>query len=402
MEAIAEAVPFPRAVLAILSGESLVNDAAALVIYAFSVAAVSNGTFAPGAALLDLLYVSVVGVAIGIAVAALNAWLLGALRRSGVADQVVTILFSVTVPFLVYLAAQSVNASGVLAAVAAGIFLSSRAGQLFDAESRIAASGVWETVTFLLNGFAFILIGLQLPSIFGLLRSYSPLTLAAYGLGISLVVIVVRFAVILPAALLRSRQAKAEGAPFDWRQFFLVGWCGMRGIVTLATALAVPMTTAGGQPFPGRALILFVAFAVILTTLVVQGLSLPFVASRIHDADGDDAPAIALARARTAQAARARLQELELEFETTQEWEIASRLIAMLEQRVRFADGSLDALEGERSPVESERELRLALHDAERAMLTQMRRAGEINDRVYRHVQWEIDLAQSQLQHFTR
>ena len=393
---------FPRGVLAILSGESLVNDAAALVIYAFSVAAVSNGTFAPGAALLDLLYVSVVGVGIGLAVAAFNAWLLGALRRAGVADQVVTILFSVTVPFLVYLAAQSVNASGVLACVAAGIYLSARAGQLFDAESRIAASGVWETVTFLLNGFAFILIGLQLPSIFGLLRSYSPLTLAAYGLGISLVVILVRFLVVLPAAFLRSRRAKAEGTGFDWRQSFLIGWCGMRGIVTLATALAVPATTASGQPFPGRALILFVAFAVILTTLVVQGLSLPLVASRIHDTDGDDAPAIAIARARTAQAARARLQELELEFETTQQWEIASRLIAMLEQRVRLADGETEMLEGARSPVESERELRLALHDAERAMLTQMRKAGEINDRVYRHVQWEIDLAQSQIQHFTR
>jgi CPA1 family monovalent cation:H+ antiporter len=401
MEAIAEAVPFPRAALAILSGESLVNDAAALVIYAFSVAAVSSGTFAPGAALIQLVYVSLVGVTIGIAVAAFSAWLLVSLRRSGLADQVVTVLFSITTPFLVYLLAQSVNASGVLASVAAGIFLSARAGQLFDAQSRIAASGVWELVTFLLNGFAFILIGLQLPSIFGLLGAYSPLTLAGYGLGISLVVILVRFAALLPAALLRSRSSKREGTMFDWRQAFLIGWCGMRGIVTLATALAVPATTANGQPFPGRALILFVAFAVILTTLVVQGLSLPLVAARIHGAGDDDAPAIASARARTAQAARTKLQELELAFETTQQWEIASRLIAMLEQRMRFANGELDAVEGERSPVESERELRLELYAAERAMLVQMRKAGEISDRVYRHVQWEIDLAQSQLQHFT-
>jgi CPA1 family monovalent cation:H+ antiporter len=343
----------------------------------------------------------VVGVAIGLAVAAFSAWLLTSLRRSGLADQVVTVLFSITTPFLVYLLAQAVNASGVLAAVAGGIFLSARAGQLFDAQSRIAAWGVWELVTFLLNGFAFILIGLQLPAIFGSLKSYSPLTLASYGLGISLVVILVRFAVVWPAAFLRSRRAKAEGTPFDWRQSFLVGWCGMRGIVTLATALAVPATTASGQPFPGRSLILFVAFTVILTTLVVQGLSLPLVAARIQGGGDDDAPAIASARVRTAQAARARLQELEREFDSTQQWEIASRLIAMLEQRARLADGDGEALEGARSPLDSERELRLELHAAERAMLMQMRKAGEISDRVFRHVQWEIDLAQSQLQHFT-
>ena len=142
------------------------------------------------------------------------------------------------------------------------------------------------------------------------------------------------------------------------------------------------------------------AFAVILTTLVLEGLSLPLVASRIQGSGDDDAPAIATARSRTAQAARERLAELERDFETTQQWEIASRLIAMLEQRVRLADGELGA-DGAPSPLESERELRLELHAAERAMLVRMRKAGEINDRVFRHVQWEIDLAQSQLQHFT-
>jgi CPA1 family monovalent cation:H+ antiporter len=258
-EAIAEEIAFPQGAEAILSGESLVNDAAALVIYAFAIEAVLRGSFSLPFAVVDFFYVSVAGIAIGIAVCALMYVVTRMTQRAGIDDDVLAVLLSLVTPFMAYLPAQAAQSSGVLAAVAGGVFLSSKSGELFTPDQRIAATGVWGTVTFVLNGLAFILIGLQLRSVIAELTSDGWTHLLAYALGTAAVIVSVRIALVTIGASIRWRVRKSRGddvgdAP-PWGDIFITAWSGMRGIVTLAGALAIPLTTASGAPFPGRALI---------------------------------------------------------------------------------------------------------------------------------------------------
>lgn len=403
-EAIAEEIPFPAGSETILRGESLVNDAAALVIYGFAVTAVSRGSFSLAPAALDFVYVAFAGIAIGI----LAAWAMYGvsrlMRRARLNDELMGVLVSLVTPFMTYLPAQSAQASGVLAAVSGGIFLSSRSGSIFDAEQRIAAAGVWTTITFALNGFAFILVGLQLRSVFGELASYRASTLLAYALGVAAVIVVLRLISVFVGGSIRYRLRKAKGLPVPahtpWGDFFITGWAGMRGIVTLAGALAIPAVTASGQPFPGRALILYLAFTTIVITLIGQGLTLPFIVRRLGPGNDEDFQRdLARAQLGTASAGRERLRELEAGFTSTAEWEAASRLIGLLDQRIARAQAALDGaatVEGEPADQSSiDRALQAAMCQAERAALAAMRHSGEIGDRAFRHTQYEIDLAES-------
>jgi CPA1 family monovalent cation:H+ antiporter len=402
-EAIAEEIPFPPGAEAILTGESLVNDAAALVIYGFAVTAVSSGAFSLGPAALDFVYVCAAGIGIGIAVAAVMFQVALALRRAKFDDDLMGVLLSLVTPFLTYLPAQAAQASGVLAAVSGGVFLSARSGQIFSAEQRIAANGVWTTIGFGLNGFAFVLVGLQLRAVFGQLAAYQPATLIAYALGIAALLIGLRMLTVFPFAYLRWRINKARGRPVlptvPWGDIFITGWAGMRGIVTLAAALAIPVTTADGAPFPGRALILFLAFATIVITLVGQGLTLPAIVRRFaSESLGSFERDVALAQATLAAAARERLRELESDFTSVAEWEAAGRFIGILDRRLENAKATLnDDAAGEHGPppFETDRRLQLAMCEAERAALDGLRRRGEIGEKAFRYSQYAIDLAES-------
>ncbi|GAB3898882.1 Na+/H+ antiporter [Spirosoma agri] len=271
-----------KRVIAILEGESLLNDASALVAYRYAVAAVMTGSFVLWEASLQFLVLAGGGLLIGGSLG----WLMTvALRRMESA----TIQTSLTLlaPYLAYLAAEHVHTSGILAVVSAGLLITRRAPEVFSPQARLESRAVWDTVIFLLEGVVFILIGLQLPAIVADLGGYTAGELALYSVVVSAVTILVRilwvfFSSYYPRLLGWSDQSTLSGSgtgdpanQVDWRNVLIVAWTGTRGVISLATALALPLTLVNGQSFPHRTLILFLAFVVILTTLVLQGLTLP-------------------------------------------------------------------------------------------------------------------------------
>ncbi|HEY0613493.1 MAG TPA: Na+/H+ antiporter [Candidatus Elarobacter sp.] len=404
-DAIAEEVGLPRRLMTIISGESLVNDATGLVIYRFAVVAVVSGTFSLLSAALSFVYVVVAGVAIGIGIAWAIAKITVAIRRAGLSDSLIAVSISLVTPFALYVPADALHASGVLAAMSGGIYLSRKSSQIFDADARLAAASVWNLLFFVFNGAAFVLIGLQLRGIVRGLSQYSLLTLIGWGLAIAVVVILVRYVWMFPATYGRRRLfpkvREREGPDPPWRWVFVLGTAGMRGIVSLAAALALPETVGNGVPFPQRDLILFITFVVILVTLVGEGLALPWLIRRWNIKDAEDAGrVVAAARVRVAESVRDHLRTLESTFESTAEWEVAGRLSADYEQRVTHYTAHADGLEPEDDARmhEIERCLRREAYDAERRVLQAMRRAGEVTDDVYRHLEWDLDLAESRLE----
>ncbi|HEV3086499.1 MAG TPA: Na+/H+ antiporter [Candidatus Elarobacter sp.] len=404
-DAIAEEVPLPRQLMTIISGESLVNDATGLVIYRFAVLAVATGTFSLLHATLQFVYVVVAGVAVGLGIAWLITQISVAIRKAGLSDELIAVSISLVTPFALYVPADAIGASGVLAAMAGGIYMSRKSAQIFDADSRIAAAYTWNLLFFVFNGAAFVLIGLQLPSIVRALAAYSLLTVIGWSLAIALIVVLVRYAWVFPAAFGRRRLfpqiRRREGPDPTWQQIFVLGTAGMRGIVSLAAALGLPETIAPGIPFPQRNLILFITFVVILVTLVGEGLAMPWLIRRlgVTRVENEDR-AVAAARVRLAEAGRAHLRTLESSFASTAEWEIAGRLHAYYEMRVSHYTAHADGTEpdDDAQQHEIERRLRREAFDAERRVLQEMRRGNEVAEDVYRHLQWDLDLAESQLE----
>src|SRR5512133_3679259 len=273
--AITDRLKVPRRIVTILEGESLVNDATALVAYRFAVLAVATGSFSLARASWQVVFVAVGGALTGMAVG----WLAEQFHKR-VDDAPIEITVELLVPFAAYLLAERLGVSGVLAVVSAGLHMGIRAPALLNYKTRLQAGPVWTMLEFLLNGFVFILIGLQLPEVLKVLAGRSiPLPrLLWYAILISLAVIVLRILLVFPATylprLLSRRIRQREPRP-RWQNVAIVAWTGMRGVVSLAAALALPLTRQDGSPFPGRDLILFLAFVVIVATLVLQGLSLP-------------------------------------------------------------------------------------------------------------------------------
>ncbi len=263
----------PRIPVAVLEGESLVNDASSLIVVRFAMAALVSGTFSMQVAVQDFFYVSIVGITMGLLVSRGVVALHRKLPGTPAVDTALTLL----TPYLVYLAAEQVHASGVLAVVTAGLGLSARKHRFLSPMSHVYSTGTWATLGFVLNGVVFILIGLQLPQVTQALGETSMVEAIGLGLLVSVVAIVVRMLWTFPAAYLPSFlpwKPKPRVLP-DWRVVTLVGWAGMRGVVSLASALAIPHLADDGRPFPLRALLIFITFIVILVTLVAQGLSLP-------------------------------------------------------------------------------------------------------------------------------
>ena len=263
----------PRRIVAILEGESLVNDAIALVVYRFGIAAVLTGTFSLTDAVLKIPVVAIGGVLVGWALAAGVHWL-----QRRLDDPPVQITISLLTPFSAYLPAEQLGLSGVLAVVTSGLYIGWRSPLMITARTRLEAFSFWRMIVFLLNGIIFILIGLQLPAVVSGLATESWATLLFHAAAVSATVVLTRILWVFSAAylprLFRARMRPDDSDP-GWQQVFIVAWSGMRGVVSLAAALALPLTTAGGDPFPGRNEIIFLSFSVILVTLVFQGLTLP-------------------------------------------------------------------------------------------------------------------------------
>jgi CPA1 family monovalent cation:H+ antiporter len=305
--AVTQRLRVPRIIVTILDGESLVNDGSALVIMRLAIAAFAASTFSVWDAGLQFVGVSLGGIVIGlsgaIAVIRLHGWL----ERTRLADEKIQITITLLTPYAVYLAAESLEVSGVLAAVAAGLWVGNRSGQVFSKPFYQEATAVWEWVEFLINSFVFILLGFALRNIIDTLDDgHSFEEVVTFCVLLVLVVIVARIIWMFPGAYVPrwlDRQLLGKRTPYPpWQYVLVTGWSGMRGVVSLAAALALPQTLPDGQPFPGRSLIQLLTFAVIFSTLVGQGLTLPLVmrvlgvgtpavnTSEVSDEEKSDAP----------------------------------------------------------------------------------------------------------------
>ena len=388
----------PRRIVHVVEGESLVNDGTALVAYRFAVVAAVSGAFSLWEAGISFVFNAAGGIAVGLGVG----WLVRQVRRR-LDFPAAEVTISLLTGYFAYIPAELLGVSAVLAAVTAGVYLGWYTPELTTPEVRLMGESAWEIVTFMLNALLFTLIGLQLPGILDELDAYSTADLLWWAVAVWLTVVLARWLWVYPAAWLPRRLSRRirERDPMPATSALaLISWTGMRGAVSLAAALAIPLTTDAGEPFPGRSVILFLTFAVIFGTLVVQGLTLPAVIRllRLEDDGVEEARELAQARIRAAEAALVRLEEL-----TGEDWvreDTAERVRGGYGFRQnRFAawlDGEDDGAIETRS-LDYQR-LRRELLAAERAAVHQLRRAGEISDEVARRVERDLDLEDARLE----
>ena len=388
--AIARRLGVPRKLVAIVEGESLVNDGTGLVLYRVAVAAVVTGSFSAVATGGQFLLSVVGGVAVGLAVG----WVVRQVRRR-LDNPPAEITISLMTGYFAFVPAELLGFSAVLGAVSAGIYLGWHTPELTSSQVRLQGIAVWEIVQYLLNALLFVLIGLQLPVVVDALEDISVASLLGYAALVCLTVIVVRFAWVF--AVLHAPK-KIVHRMSSWRGAVFLSWAGMRGAISLAAALALPLETDTGAPFPGRDLILFLTFSVILATLVGQGLTLPLVIRALGlEEDGGDDREDAKARIRAAEAAIARLEELAAE-----DWvreDTAERMRGLYRFRTdrfraRFDDGDDGAIELRSQDFQR---LRRELLDAERQAVLELRRSGVISNDVWFRVSRDLDLEDQRL-----
>lgn len=395
--AVLSKVSVPRRVVTILEGESLANDATALVAYKTAIGAILAGSFSLLGASGGIFVAAVGGIAVGL----IAAWALAQLLQRVEVPAVESVL-ALLVPFAAYIPADKLGASGVLAAVAAGVYMGRQLPKLGSPQQRLRTLAVWESLVFLFNGVIFILIGVELYFVVesGLL-AMSAGKLATCAAAVAATCIVVRMLWVFPAMYLpwlatrrrRTESSAPTSPPPAWREVTVVSWAGMRGIVTLAAALAVPTEV------PQRDVILFVAFAVILVTLVGQGLTLaPMI--RLLGLQADDVVLNreeVMARLDAAHAAVSRLSVLALEESFNPQ--LIDRVRAEYDERIAKLGGLPhdDSSTDRQSDAQALRQIQLIALDAERRMITFMRDESLVGDEVLRRLLLEIDLAEAKL-----
>ena len=273
-------LPVPKRILSILEGESLVNDASSLIVFRFALAAILTGTFSIHQAVGQFFLVAGMGIVVGLIGATFMYLIHRFLPTTSAIDAALTLM----TPYLLYLGAEQFHFSGVMAVVTGGLFISYRSHEIFkNGNTRLNMLGVWTTVIFVMNAMVFVLIGLSLPSIINGLEESSLIQGIKYGVIISLVIILLRFLWVYPTAFIPRwlfRSVRKEQSP-GWKVPLVIGWTGMRGVVSLATALSIPFALDNGSPFPHRNLILLITFIVIFITLVIQGLTLPLLVKKL-------------------------------------------------------------------------------------------------------------------------
>lgn len=277
----------PKRYTSILEGESLVNDASSLIVFRFALAAIMTGSFAWQEAAVDFVLVTIMGIVVGIAIALV----IYAMYRWLPTTPSIDVALSFVAPYLMYVTAESFHFSGVMAVVSGGLFLSYHSHKLLSHASRLQGISMWATVTFILNGLVFMLIGLELPVVMNGLGEYSKGEAIGYALVITLAIIITRIITGMGMSLFTrmiSKVIRTNDPNPGWRGPLVIGWAGMRGVVSLASALSIPLLMKNGEAFPHRNLILFITFVAILITLVVQGLTLPYLIRwvKLEDKDG--------------------------------------------------------------------------------------------------------------------
>jgi CPA1 family monovalent cation:H+ antiporter len=394
--AIAKGLGLPRRIVTILEGESLVNDATALVAFRFAVAALVTGSFSIGQAAIQFLLVVTAGIGMGLLIGFITAWV-----QKRIDDPPIEITISLLTPFLAYLAAERISVSGVLAVVTAGLYHGWRIPRMTSSRTRLQAGPVWRMIEFLLNGFIFLLIGLQLPEVLRHISGRST-QLIYYAVLISVAVIVIRILWVFPATYLPRLLSPSlrHRDPFPaWQHVSIVAWTGMRGVVSLAAALALPIQIKGGSAMPGRDLILVLTFVVILATLVVQGLSLPGIIRLLgvrddHGAEKEERTARLMAN----QSALARIKEVaNAGGPGSVSQETAQRLLIEYEDRIHQLErNELSDEAGGLFSSDYEQLSRETL-EVERKTIIKLRDELVISDEVLRRIQRDIDLAEARL-----
>jgi monovalent cation/hydrogen antiporter len=387
---IARRLGVPRKLVTIVEGESLVNDGTGLVLYRVAVAAVLTGSFSAWHTGGLFVVSAGGGIAVGLGVG----WLVRQVRRR-LDNPPAEITISLLTGYVAFIPADLLGVSAVLAAVTAGIYLGWYTPELTTSQVRLQGVAVWEIVQYLLNALLFVLIGLQLPLVMDSLEEFSASQLIGYATLVSLTVIVLRFAWVFAVLNLPKWIARRVS---NWRGAVFLSWTGMRGAVSLAAALALPLQTDAGAAFPGRDLILFLTFTVILATLVGQGLTLPFVIRVLGlEDDGIEDREDAKARVHAAEAALARLEELVGEDwvrEDTVERVRGAYRFRTSRFRARLDDGDDGSIE---SRSQDYQRLRRQLLDAEREALIALRRSGAISNDVWLRVGRDLDLEDQRL-----
>src|ERR1700677_2825996 len=396
--AIAKRLGLPRRVITILEGESLVNDATSLVLFKVALAAIGatlpliGGAWIPG----EFIYVATGGIVVGLVMG----WVIGWVRQRLADDgSQILLIVSLLTPYLSYLFAdQFLHVSGVLSVVATGLYLGWIEPEVTASGVRLQAQALWDIIIYLLNGMVFVLIGLQLPHILRGMQEYWWPWPLVYALVINLVCLVVRVVWIFPGAylplLLSKRLREAEGMP-DWRQITVIGWSGMRGIVSLAA----PLTLQGYPKFPLPHLVQFLVFSVIFAALVVQGLTLPALIRWLGlGDDGISAQEEVAARARMSEAAFEKILELRGDDKfPVAALETIERVYR--ERLLVYEDAASPSKDGgpHHSHIVSVRRLRRMMIATQRRSLVAMRRNGDIADDVLHKIEHELDLEEERL-----
>ncbi len=388
--AVAKRIGLPRRLVTILEGEILLNDATALVLFRVAVAVALGLAVGPLAIGQQVLVAAGGGIAVG-ALGAVTAAFLHRRTTDPLLDNSISLL----TPFAVTVVAESIHASAVVAVVVAGLYLGHRMPTLMSAASRLQMGAFWRMVTFMLEGLVFLLVGLNLREVLAALDT--PVA-QVVGLTIAVLATVVatRFAWMYPATFLVRLlpRVRRRGTGLDFPGATVLAWAGMRGVVTLATALALPATLAGGETYP-RALFVWLAFAVIVGTLVLQGMTLPLVARKLR-VQGDDRTADILAEAQTQQhASRAARERLEARAGAAPP-DVVDKLRSLTELR---ANTIWERLGGEReTPSAAYVRLRREMLEAERDVFRSARDAGRIPEDVLVRAQRDMDLEESMLE----
>lgn len=394
--AICRTLGVSRRIVTLIEGESLVNDSVGLIAYRFAVAAVVTGQFSFGQAAGQLLLGIVGGIAVGI-----GAGFLISLLHKRIKDPTITTTLSLLAPYIAYLPAESIQVSGVLATVAAGLFVSRESPRLFTPQSRLEIIHVWDVLVMTLNGLAFVIIGLQLVDATRAMASYRETTLLWFGLAIVGTTILIRVIWVFPMSSLANRMLAKGSGTLPWQARSIVAWTGMRGIVSLSAAMAIPMTVAPLDPgspagaFPHRDLIVLLTFAVIFATLVLQSLTLPAMIRSFGPVVADDNQHEELvARLLAASAALKKLEETAAHHQHGDP--ALERVCAEYTQRVESAakevSGAADHTKGRASPEDSFR--RLAISEQRKAIV-ELRNRGELTEEVFRSIERDLDLDES-------
>lgn len=385
----------PKRVITVLEGESLVNDATGLIAYRYAIAATVTGNFIFWLAGINFFYVAGFGIVIGLIVGVVIYYIHRITPDNATSDTALTLV----TPYVAYLVAEEFHASGVLAVVVAGLYLSPRSSEFFNSQTRIQAYAVWDMIIFILNGLIFILIGLQLPIILTKIEDYSIWTLLGYGIVVSLATILVRIIWVYPGAYIPrwlSRGIREREPETNIRSVTIVAWSGMRGIVSLAAALALPLTIGSGVDFPNRDIIIFLTFCVIFATLVLQGLTLPALIKWLgvkpdtrHEEEEQ--------RTRLHLAASI-IEHIEENYSLGLSDEVLAQIKGRYELRIERIQKDRPTRKLTQEQIAEFHRIQMELIRKERELILSLRKNGKLNDEAMRRIERELDLEESRLQ----